>query len=109
MPQHLPRNSGLLASLPFLGCLSIILQLAASLQLCPREKSEQTTVETKKQVQSKREEAVRVLSISHHWEREGSKRRGIEKSMILSQGVETLLEKICCPARSRQGLSEGVC
>ena len=49
-----------------------------------------------------------ALSISHCWEREGNKRKGIEKSIMLSQGVGTLLEKICCPAWSRQGLDEGV-
>lgn len=53
MPQQLPWVSGLVTCLPLSGCLSIILQLPVSLQLQPREKSKQTTAETKEQVQSK--------------------------------------------------------
>lgn len=48
-----------------------------------------------------------MFSVSHCHATEGSKRRATEKSVILSQGVGTLLQKICCPAWGREGLYEG--
>lgn len=56
VPQQQP-GSGLVARLPLSGCLSIILRLAVSLELQPREKSKQTTVGAKEQVQGKWERA----------------------------------------------------
>lgn len=90
-----PLGLWLVTCLPLLGCLSIILQLAVSLQLQPREKCKQTIVETNVQVQSKWE--GQALSIELYQKREGSKRGGIDKSVMKSQGVGTLLDKICCP------------
>lgn len=57
LPQQLPWVSGLATCLPLSVCLSLILRLAVSLQLQPKENAKQRTVETKEQVQGKWERA----------------------------------------------------